>query len=192
MSRLIIISGPSGAGKSSVVRALLKCDLPLRRSISATTRSARNGEQEGIDYYFLTKEEFARRRDAGEFLECKEVFGRGDWYGTLSSEVEAGAREGKSMVLEIDVEGAAAVLAQRPDAVTIFIDPGNREELERRLRGRRTDSEESIRRRLEVADRELAQAHRYQYRVTNDTVENAVRKMCDILHQPDAQARAPH
>jgi guanylate kinase len=182
MSKLIIISGPSGAGKSSVVRELLKCGLPLRLSVSATTRAPRNGEQDGIHYHFLTKDEFARRRALGEFLECKEVFGRGDWYGTLHREVEAGARDGKWMVLEIDVEGAAAVLERRPDAMTIFIDPGSREELERRLRGRNTESEESIRRRLEVADRELAQAHRYQYRVTNDTVESAVQQICDILN----------
>jgi guanylate kinase len=179
---LIIISGPSGAGKSSVVRELIGGGrFPLKKSVSATTRQAREGEVNGVDYLFLTHQEFASRRAAGEFLECKEVFGRGDWYGTLAEGVEAGLREGKWMVLEIDVEGAAAVLEQRPDALTIFIDPGSREELERRLRGRQTESDEAIRRRLEVADRELAQAHRYQYRVVNTTVPEAVGKIYEIL-----------
>src|SRR5262245_53175799 len=133
--KLIIISGPSGAGKSSVVRELLMtCPLPIKQSISATTRRPRDGERDGEHYYFLTHEEFARRREHGDFLECKEVFGRGDWYGTLKSEVERGFIAGKWMLLEIDVEGALSVLDERPDAITIFIDPGTREELERRLR----------------------------------------------------------
>ena len=93
--KLVIISGPSGAGKSSVVRALLQeCDLPLRLSVSATTRPPRAHEMEGRDYYFLSQEEFAARRARGEFLECKEVFGRGDWYGTLKSDVPAGFAQG--------------------------------------------------------------------------------------------------
>lgn len=180
--KLIIISGPSGAGKSSVVRALLEAQQrPLRLSVSATTRVPRAGEQDGVHYHFLTPEAFAQRRAAGEFLECKEVFGRGDWYGTLRSEVEQGLAEGKWMVLEIDVEGAMAVLEQYPDALTIFIDPGSRAELERRLRSRGTESEASIQRRLEVADRELALAHQYQHRVTNETIPQAVQDIHKIL-----------
>src|SRR5687767_7450301 len=105
--KLAIISGPSGAGKSTVVKQLLAtCPLPLELSVSATTRDPRPGEQAGIDYHFLTREEFARRRAAGEFLECKEVFGRGDWYGTLHNVVTAGLAAGKWVILEIDVEGA--------------------------------------------------------------------------------------
>lgn len=179
--KLVIISGPSGVGKSSVVRALLtQCDLPLRLSISATTRAPRAEEIEGRDYYFLSHEEFAARRERGEFLECKEVFGRGDWYGTLRSDVEAGFADGKWMMLEIDVEGAVSVLAEHP-AITIFIDPGSREELERRLRHRGTEDEAAIRRRLEVADRELAQIDKYQYRVVNETIPDTVRTICEIL-----------
>lgn len=182
--KLIIISGPSGAGKSSVVRELLqKCPLPLRQSVSATTRKPRDGERDGEHYHFLSREEFALRRERGEFLECKEVFGRGDWYGTLKSEVESGFAHGKWMVLEIDVEGALSVLTERPDAVTIFIDPGTREELERRLRSRGTETDDAILRRLEVAERELAQADRYRYHVVNTTVPQAVQNICDILKQ---------
>ncbi|HTN74680.1 MAG TPA: guanylate kinase [Pirellulaceae bacterium] len=184
LGKLVIISGPSGAGKSSVVRELLHtCQLPLRMSISATTRRPREGEQDGVHYHFLSREEFAHRRDAGEFLECKEVFGRGDWYGTLKSEVEAGFRDGCWMVLEIDVEGALSVLTERPDAISIFIDPGTHEELERRLRGRGTESDDAIRRRLEVAERELHEAHRYRYHVVNSTLPQAVQEICRILDQ---------
>ena len=180
--RLAIISGPSGAGKSTVVKQLLAtCSLPLQLSVSATTREPRSGERDGVDYHFLTREEFARRREAGEFLECKEVFGRGNWYGTLSGVVAAGLAAGKWVLLEIDVEGAMSVLAQCPDAITIFLHPGGNDELERRLRTRGTETEESIRRRLEVASHELTFIDRYRHEVINRTVPEAVREICNIL-----------
>ena len=178
----MIISGPSGAGKSTVVRQVLaRCPLPLQLSVSATTRRPRPGETDGVDYHFLSREEFQRRRENGEFLECKEVFGRGDWYGTLRDTVSTGLNQGKWVVLEIDVEGALSVLEQCPDAITIFIHPGSREELERRLRDRGTDSDEAIRRRLEVADREMQFKDRYRFEVINDQVDRAVAEICDIL-----------
>ncbi len=180
--KVVILSGPSGAGKSTVVRRLLQCSpVPLRLSVSATTRSPRPGERAGWDYHFLSQEEFARRRQAGEFLECKEVFGRGDWYGTLRSEVTTGHAEGKWVLLEIDVQGALSVLEQVPDAITIFLHPGSLAELERRLRTRGTESPESLARRLEVARGELEFVHRYQFEVINDTVERAVEEICQIL-----------
>ncbi|GIW94594.1 MAG: guanylate kinase [Pirellulaceae bacterium] len=182
--RLVIISGPSGAGKSTVVRRLLEtCSVPLYLSVSATTRQPRPGEVDGVDYYFLSHDEFARRRRAGEFLECKEVFHRGDWYGTLRSEVQRGVAQGKWVLLEIDVEGAMAVLEQYPQAVTIFLHPGSLEELERRLRHRGTETEESLQRRLEVARRELEYLPRYQYEVVNQTVEQAAEEICRLLQQ---------
>jgi len=139
--RLVIISGPSGAGKVDVVRELLKnCPLPLYLSISATTRKPRLGEMEGEDYFFLAPEQFAARRGAGDFLECKEY--AGNWYGTLQSQVTAGLAEGKWVLLEIDVEGTMAVLEKHPDALTIFVHSGSVEELERRLRARKTESED--------------------------------------------------
>jgi len=179
-SRLVVISGPSGAGKSTVVRELMQsCPLPLHLSISATTRQPRKGEEEGVDYFFLTPEQFAGRRAAGEFLECKEY--AGNWYGTLQSQVTAGLAEGKWVLLEIDVEGTMAVLEKHPEALTIFVHSGSVEELERRLRARKTESEQALARRLETAKRELAQKDRYRYQVINRDVPTAVREVCDIL-----------
>lgn len=180
--KLVILSGPSGAGKSTVVRRLLEaCPLPLRLSVSATTRPPRPGEIDGQDYHFLTVDEFRRRRDHGDFLEWKEVFGRGDYYGTLWSETASGLSRGKWVILEIDVEGALAVLKQHPEAITIFVHPGSMVELERRLRSRGTESEASIQRRLEVARQEMAALHHYRYEVINGTVDRAVQEICDIL-----------
>ena len=163
-----------------MVRELMtNCPLPLHLSISATTRQPRRGEVEGVDYFFLTPEQFADRRTAGEFLECKEY--AGNWYGTLQSQVTAGLAEGKWVLLEIDVEGTMAVLEKHPDALTIFVHSGSVEELERRLRARRTESEDALARRLATAKRELAQKDRYRYQVINRDVPQAVREVCDIL-----------
>src|SRR5437773_7262778 len=179
-SRLVVISGPSGAGKSTVVRELFKsCPLPLVWSVSATTRPPRRGEVEGEDYFFLTPEQFAARRAAGEFLECKHY--AGNWYGTLESQVRAGLNAGKWVLLEIDVEGTMAVLEKHPDALTIFVHSGSVEELERRLRLRNTENEEALSRRLATARRELAQISRYRYEVINRDVPQAVREVCEIL-----------
>jgi guanylate kinase len=189
--KLVIISGPSGAGKSTVVRQLLdSCTLPLQLSVSATTRQPRAGERDGVDYHFLSAGEFCRRRDAGEFLEWKEVFARGDLYGTLRSETAAGLAAGKWVILEIDVEGASAVLEQHPDAITIFVDPGSMDELERRLRGRGTETADSIQRRLDVARRELDCRDRYRFQVINDSKDRAVQEICQILlsHAGDSSA----
>lgn len=189
--RMIVISGPSGAGKSTVVRGLLTgCNLPLSISVSATTRQPRNGETHGQDYFFLPPDEFDRRRRAGEFLECKEVFGRGDWYGTLHSQVAAGLAAGKWVILEIDVEGMRSVLERYPDTITIFIHCGGIDELERRLRARNTDSEDAINRRLEVARHELAWQNHYRYQILNDDVDESVRRICEILQQLGAPSNA--
>ena len=179
-SRLVVISGPSGAGKSTVVRQLLQaCPLPLVLSVSATTRQPRRGELEGVDYFFLTPQQFAARRETGDFLECKEY--AGNWYGTLQSQVTAGLAEGKWVLLEIDVEGTLAVLEKHPEALTIFVHSGSVEELERRLRARNTESEEALQRRLATARQELAQKSRYRFEVINRDVPQAVREVCDIL-----------
>jgi guanylate kinase len=128
-------------------------------------------------------DEFRRRQQAGEFLECKEVFGRGDWYGTLASEVASGLQAGKWVVLEIDVEGAATVVQQYPQACTIFIHPGSLEELEHRLRQRGTEDERSIQRRLEVARHEMARRDQYRYQVVNRTIDGAVQEIRNLLIQ---------
>jgi guanylate kinase len=181
--RVVVISGPSGVGKTTVVQRLFPLCPRLIHSISATTRPPRPEEQDGRDYHFMPEAEFARRRSAGEFLECCEVFGRGYWYGTLWSEVTTGLAAGKWVVLEIDVEGALAVLERFPDALTIFIRPESFPELERRLRGRGTESEEAVQRRLEVARRELTFAERYQHQVFNSSVDQAVEEIRAIFQR---------
>jgi len=180
--RLIVVSGPSGAGKTTVLQRVYQtARLPLVRSVSATTRPPRNGEIDGIDYHFLSHEQFEAARKRGEFLECFQVFDQGHWYGTLASEVNAGLNRGKWVVLAIDVQGAMTVMERFPDAVSIFLQPSSREELERRLRRRGSESEDVIRRRLQWADRELALAGRYHYQVINDDMDQAVREIRNIL-----------
>ncbi|QEG34799.1 guanylate kinase [Bythopirellula goksoeyrii] len=180
--RLVVVSGPSGVGKSTVVKQVLeRLAGRLVPSISATTRDPRSGETDGVDYFFLSPAEFTRRREAGDFLETAEVFGRGHWYGTLWSAVRPSLSAGKWVLLEIDVAGAEEVLRQFPDALTIFIQPSTIEELERRLRSRATETPAAIERRLEVARREIALARRYKYQVVNDTVSKAVEEIVNQL-----------
>jgi guanylate kinase len=176
---LVVISGPSGAGKTTLLkRVFAECRLPLVGSVSATTRRPRRGEIDGEDYHFLSREEFARRREAGEFVECCEVYAQGDWYGTLRNEVTPSLEAGKWVVLEIDVQGT--------------FQPASVDELERRLKSRGTESEVALARRLEVARRELASADYYRYQVTNDDLERAVREVCDILQNWNLTHLAPN
>jgi guanylate kinase len=182
IANVLILSGPSGVGKSTVIRRLLdKFPRQLRLSVSATTRPPRKGEVDGVDYHFLSPEEFSRRRSRGEFLECCEVFGRGHWYGTLLDEVSPSRNGEKWVVLDIDVDGADMVRRRLPDVLGIFLKPSSDAELERRLRARGTESEESVQRRLEVARHELAQADHYQFQVVNETVDQAVNEVSQIL-----------
>ncbi|MDA8743034.1 guanylate kinase [Rubripirellula amarantea] len=182
--RLVIISGPSGAGKSTVVGRLLdECGLPLRLSVSATTRTPRPGEVDGVSYFFLTPEEFAKRQAAGDFLESKEVFGLGHWYGTLREQVATGLNQGDWVILEIDVQGALTILENEDfDPITLFIHPGGMDELENRLRSRKTETNEAISARLETAAAEMLYRHRYQFEIINGNVDNAVAEICQILN----------
>ena len=183
-ARLVIISGPSGAGKSTVTRKLLaECELPLRMSVSATTRAPRPGEQDGQDYHFLDHDRFQALRQEDAFLECKEVFGLGHWYGTLKSEVTSGLQNGKWVILEIDVQGALDVMRHADlDPITMFIHPGGMNELEKRLRARGTESEQAIQSRLETAASEMRYVDRYQYEIINGAVPNTVAQVCQILN----------
>ncbi len=180
--RLVVISGPSGAGKTTVLRRVFEiCRMPLVTSVSATTRPPRPGEADGVDYHFMPQEEFDLRRERGEFLESFEVFGRGYWYGTLWDAVTPSLEAGKWVVLEIDVQGALCVMQRYDDAITIFVRPESVEQLERRLRGRATETEDAIQRRLAQAKEEMSRADRYRYRVINDDVDRAAQEICDIL-----------
>ncbi len=190
---LVIISGPSGSGKSTLLDRLLeRCRLPLVQSVSATTRPPRPGEIDGRHYHFLSAEQFSQLREAGQLLESFEVHGRGTWYGTLRREVTPRLAQGKWVVLEIDVQGMQSVVAQYPEAITIWVHPGSQDELERRLRGRGTESETQIQRRLESARREWAQADQYQYQIVNDQVDRAVDEICTLLVRVAGASPAAH
>ncbi len=180
--RVVVLSGPSGSGKTTIVERLIRqASVKLVKCVSATTRPPRVGEIHADSYYFLTPEDFAARRSAGEFLETAEVFGAGYWYGTLKSELERARRENGWAFLEIDVQGALRVMEEYPDAVTIFLEPPSIEECEKRLRSRATDSEETIQRRLKKVHDELKLADRYKYRVVNDELEHAIGQINAIL-----------
>src|SRR5258708_40310737 len=143
--QFVVLSGPSGSGKTTIVDRLLeRSPVKLVKAVSATTRPPRKNEVDGRNYYFLTESEFARRRERGDFLECAEVHGTGNWYGTLKSEVERARRLGGWALLEIDVQGALQITQKHPRALTMFLQPSSEEEYEKRLRGRGTDSEEII------------------------------------------------
>jgi guanylate kinase len=182
--RIVIVSGPSGAGKTTVMRRVFRqSPVPLAASISATTRPPRPGEVDGKDYHFLTNDDFHSRRQRGDFLESYQVFGKGYWYGTLLSEITAGFQAGKWVVLEIDVQGALAVMERFHDAISIFIRPNSLLEIERRMRDRGTETEPEIQQRLSRAEEELAFARQYRYQVFNDNLEQAVEDICYILTQ---------
>lgn len=182
--RVVVLSGPSGSGKTTVVERLIReSSIKLIKCISATTRPKRVGEVHGDSYYFIPPEEFATRKAAGDFLETAEVFGAGYWYGTLKSELQRAEAEGGWAFLEIDVQGALRVMEEYPDAVTIFLEPPSIAICEQRLRERKTDSEETIQKRLKKVKDELMLADRYRYRVVNDVLDHAVGQIQEILHQ---------
>ncbi|MCC7340795.1 MAG: guanylate kinase [Bryobacterales bacterium] len=176
---VIIVSAPSGSGKSTLVNALMEQVPGIRFSVSYTTRTPRGAERDGESYHYISREEFERRIDAGEFLEYAEVFG--NYYGTHRSYVEAAAYSGYDLLLDIDVQGAAQVMDKLPDAVTVFILAPSREVLEKRLRKRSEDSEETIQRRLREASQEVRFAERYSYVLINDDVAESVQNLVSIV-----------
>ena len=176
----IVISGPSGCGKDTVVTELRKMDSSVALAISATTRTPRGNEQDGVDYYFLEKDEFEEKIENDEFIEFVQY--NGNYYGTLKSEVSRLAQEGKKCVLVIEVKGAANIIAKYPDCLSVFLMPPSVDELENRLRGRGTESEESIAGRLKIARDEMERRSQYKFVVVNDVLEDAVKQIYDIIN----------
>lgn len=178
---LIIVSAPSGCGKSTVVHALMEKRKDLRFSVSATTRKPREGETDGVDYYFVSREEFERMIHANEFLEHAEYVG--NCYGTPRAPVERQLKDGFDVYLDIDVQGAMQVKQLRPKTLMVFLMPPSMEELERRLVTRGNNTPEEIRERLAAAERECTMRDRFDYVVVNDTVERAVNEISDLIDQ---------
>ena len=183
---LIVLSGPSGVGKGTVRKALF--NLPkhnLVYSVSMTTREKREGEVDGVDYYFVSKEEFTKRRKEGKFLETAEFVG--NYYGTPLDKVNEQLDQGNEVVLEIEVEGAIQVKRKVPDCVMIFIVPPGKQALYDRLKRRGTESDEVIEERITKANREFKLAHLYDYIVVNDEVNNAADRIMAIIRAEHAK-----
>lgn len=178
---LFVVSGPAGVGKDTVVSAMRKAHPEIEKTVSATTRAPRPGEVDGVSYHFCTVAEFERRQAEGGVLESN--FYCGNYYGTLRSEVDKRLEDGKVVVLVIDVNGAANIKRLYPGATTVFICPPSAEELEARLRGRGTETEESLADRLARAREELALAPGYDARLTNVTVEQCAEALYALIRE---------
>lgn len=183
--RLVIVSGPSGVGKDTVLDAWMAANPRVRRVVACTTRPPRPGEVDGVDYHFLSHDEFHQRAKDGAFLEFKEVHGK--WYATPLDSLNHMLAEGQIVILKIDVQGALEVLPRRTDALSVFILPPSVEELERRIRGRGTEDETLIATRLVNAQAELAQAHHYHVQLVNDDVNLTVRRLQQLVDAPTSE-----
>jgi guanylate kinase len=179
VGKVFVITGPSGVGKGTLIELLLERIPELELSVSATTREPRPGEVDGRDYHFLTPEEFERRVEAGDFLEHATYSGHR--YGTLREEVERRLAEGRSVVLEIEVQGARQVRAAMPDAVQIFIAPPDPAVLRERLEGRGTDSAKAIEERLRTAKEELAAREEFPHVIVNDEVQKSAAELESLV-----------
>jgi len=178
-ARLFVIAAPSGAGKTTLVQAVTRNNPELRFSISYTTRPQRRNEADGVDYKFVNKETFERLREQGKMLESATVFD--NLYGTSREQVEKHLEDGHSVILEIDWQGARQVRESMPESVTIFILPPSHDELVRRLRERRTDSDEVIARRLRDAVSDMSHWNEFDYIIINDDLDRAVADLEAVL-----------
>ncbi len=184
--KLYVISGSSGVGKGTVLKGFLDRNPNFMLSVSCTTRKPREGEIDGINYFFLTKEEFQNNIDENKFLEWAEF--AGNRYGTKKRYIKQCLEEGKDIILEIDTQGALQVKSQMPEAVLVFICPPSFEELENRLRGRHTEDEATIQRRLSEAKTELQRAENFDYKIINDDIENAIKTLENIISKENKNA----
>ena len=179
MKKLFVISGSSGVGKGTVIKEFLRRHPDFRLSISCTSRGKREGEEHGVNYFFLTQDEFKNCIANDEFLEWAEF--SGNHYGTKKAFVEECLNNGENLILEIDTKGALNVKNIMPEAELIFIAPPSIKELEARLRGRHTETEEAIQKRLASIKLEMENSKKFDHKVVNDTVENAVKQLEDII-----------
>lgn len=179
--KLFVIAGPSGVGKGTVIKELLNKNDNLVLSVSLTTRKPRPGEVNGVNYNFLSQEEFKNAIENDEFLEWAVY--NNNYYGTSKKVVENTLKQGKSIVLEIEIQGAKQIMEKCPDAVFVFIMPPSVEELEKRLRGRNTEDEQTILNRLKITQKELEVGQKFQYKVVNDKIENAVMNIQKIINE---------
>ncbi|MGD1056423.1 MAG: guanylate kinase [Solirubrobacteraceae bacterium] len=181
MARVFVIPGPSGVGKGPLIRGLMERLPKLELSVSATTRAPRPGEQDGVDYHFLTREQFDHRVAEEDFVEHADYAGRS--YGTLRSELENRVQAGVPVVLEIEVQGARQVRAAMPEAVQVFIAPPSLSALRTRLVGRGTDDQDEVERRLRVAEQELTAQPEFAHVVVNDRLEDALERLTAIVSE---------
>jgi guanylate kinase len=179
MARVFVITGPSGVGKGTLIRGLMERVPKLELSVSATTRAPRPGERDGVDYHFLTREEFNGKVKRGEFVEHADYAGRS--YGTLRSELEARVKAGVPVVLEIEVQGARQVREAMPEALQVFIAPPSLSALRTRLVGRGTDDQVEVERRLKVAEEELTAQPEFAHVVVNDRLDEALERLTSIV-----------
>lgn len=175
---LLVVSGPSGAGKGTLIQRLMQARPNCRFSVSATTRALRGEEHDGQEYWFLSREEFVARREAGGFLESAEVHGQ--FYGTLKSEVDDQLRSGRVVVLDIDVQGAAQVRVKRPDAVSVFVAPPSLEVLRQRLTNPTTGVRDNVELRIHNATIEIPQYAHYNYVIVNDQLDEAAAQLIAV------------
>lgn len=178
--KLVLFSGPSGVGKDTVLEIVLAKDKSLQKSISCTTRSIRDNEVNGVDYYFISIPEFQKMIDNNEVLEYA-YFGS-NIYGTPKAPIDKWLSEGKTVILKIEVQGAANIKRLYPDSISIFILPPSMEELENRLRSRGTEDETDVKKRLEIAHNEIDMSKEYDYLVVNDNIEKTSEDVLNILH----------
>ncbi|MBE7705780.1 MAG: guanylate kinase [Cyanobacteria bacterium SIG30] len=179
--KLFVFTGPSGVGKGTVINQFLLNHKNIKLSVSSTTRLARKGEENGVNYFFVTKEKFEQDIKDEKFLEWAKY--NENYYGTSIEIVENFMNQGYDVLLEIEVQGALQVMKKVPDCVSIFILPPNNEELEKRLKGRNTEDSQTILNRLKIAKDELKYADKYKYQVVNDKLENAVEKLSLIYEK---------
>ncbi len=184
---LFVVSAPSGCGKTTICRQLASTSPKLNSSISVTTRPPRDNETNGRDYYFVSREKFLKMRRDGKLLEWARNFGY--FYGTPRGFVDKALMEGKDMLLAIDVKGARKVKKIKPESVTIFLAPPSISSLRQRLKKRGTDSPREIKKRLKVAEREIAQSKKYDYVVVNDTIEKALGRLRSIVRYEKIKKR---